>query len=274
MHVPQISPILSQDSIQAWIRSLITDWLSRHNQRWNKDIEIHDLDIKVNSIQTATNIPECMSIPQLQQAMAQDDHLQWLKGYVIVGWPENRDQMLWDMRRYQTYQDNMVVINGITKKNRHVVIPKILKTQTLNQLHVDHMGIEKTKLLACKLVYWVNINLDIENHIKLHYMPYISAGTTEGQDNSSWYPSKTMGANWCIGADIFTLNNKHYLCITDYHSKFPIIKKTEDLSADSLILKCKFIFAEYGLPNKIMSGSGSNFISDKFKTFCMSLNIE
>ena len=53
-----------------------------------------------------------------------------------------------------------------------------------------------------------------------------------------------------IGADMFNLNNKHYLCIVDYHSKFPIIKKTENLSADSLILMCKVNFAEYGLPKE------------------------
>ena len=35
---------------------------------------------------------------------------------------------------------------------------------------------------------------------------------------------------------IFTLHNKYYLCIIDYQSKFPAIKKTEDLSADTLIL--------------------------------------
>ena len=50
-----------------------------------------------------------------------------------------------------------------------------------------------------------------------------------------------------IGADMYTFNNKHYLCIVDYHNKFWIIKKTEDLSADSLILTCKVIFVEYGI---------------------------
>ena len=73
---------------------------------------------------------------------------------------------------------------------------------------------------------------------------------------------------------MFTLNNKHYLFIVDYHSEFPNIKKTEDLSADSLILTCKAIFAEYGLPKKIMSDSGGNFVSDELKTFCENLNIE
>ena len=48
----------------------ITDWLSRHNHT-----EIQGMDTKINAIQTAKNIPECMSVPQLQQATAQNDHL-------------------------------------------------------------------------------------------------------------------------------------------------------------------------------------------------------
>ena len=52
----------------------IADLLSRHYHTENKDAEIQGTDIKVDTIQTATNIPECMPIPQLQQAVAQDDH--------------------------------------------------------------------------------------------------------------------------------------------------------------------------------------------------------
>ena len=48
----------------------------------------------------------------------------------------------------------------------------------------------------------------------------------------------------------------------------------DGLSADSLIAAVKVIFAEYGLPNRIMSDAGSNFISEKFKDFCNSLNME
>ena len=36
-----------------------------------------------------------------------------------------------------------------------------------------------------------------------------------------------------VGVDMFTLHNKYYICIVDYHSKFPVIKEMEDLSADS-----------------------------------------
>ena len=34
------------------------------------------------------------------------------------------------------------------------------------------------------------------------------------------------------------------------------------------------IFSEYGLPMKIMSDAGGNFMSEKFKKFCKKLNIE
>ena len=77
-----------------------------------------------------------------------------------------------------------------------------------------------------------------------------------------------------LGLDIFHLNNKNYLCIVDYHSKFLVIKSMEGLSAENLIATVKLIFAEYGIPCRLMSDAGSNFVSEMFRSFCSSLNIE
>ena len=77
-----------------------------------------------------------------------------------------------------------------------------------------------------------------------------------------------------LGADIFHFNNKNYLCIVDYLSKFPVVKRLEGLSTENLIAKANVIFAEYGIPCKMMSDTGTNFISDRFRKFCSSLNIE
>ena len=70
-----------------------------------------------------------------------------------------------------------------------------------------------------------------------------------------------------IGSDMFTLNSKNYNCIVDYHSKFPIVMREEHKFTESLIIACKVIFSEYGLPKKIMSDAGGNFISDKLRHF-------
>ena len=74
--------------------------------------------------------------------------------------------------------------------------------------------------------------------------------------------------------DVFQLNNKNYLCVVDYHSKFVVIKRIEGLSAERLIATVKIIFTEYSILCRLMSDAGSNFISEKFKSFCSSLNIE
>ena len=36
----------------------------------------------------------------------------------------------------------------------------------LEQLHMNHIGMEKTELLACKSIYWSGINNNIEKYIK------------------------------------------------------------------------------------------------------------
>ena len=48
----------------------------------------------------------------------------------------------------------------------------------------------------------------------------------------------------------------------------------DGFSAESLIAAVKIVFVEYGIPHRIMSDAGSNFISEKFKKFCSSLNIK
>ena len=102
-------------------------------------------------------------------------------------------------------------------------------------------------------------------------MPWVSANTAQGEDNTSWHTAEPWEV---LGADIFQLNNKNYLCTVDYHSKFPVIKRMEGLSAENLITTVKIIFAEYSIPCRLMSDAGNNFVSEKFRSFCSSLNIK
>ena len=88
-----------------------------------------------------------------------------------------------------------------------------------------------------ELVYLVNINNDIENHVKncntcLEFQ--------QMQPKEKIIQHDIPLRPWdVLGADIFQLNNKNYLCIVDYHSKFPVIKRMEGLSAQNLIATVK-----------------------------------
>ena len=64
------------------------------------------------------------------------------------------------------------------------------------------------------------------------------------------------------------------MCIVDCHSEFSVVKQMDGLSADSIIKIWKIIFLKYGLPRKVVSDVGPNFVSEKFQEFCRYLNIQ
>ena len=61
----------------------MADWLSRQNHNENKYKEIADVQISINAILSTTNILECMTMHELQEATSQDQHLLCLMEYVI-----------------------------------------------------------------------------------------------------------------------------------------------------------------------------------------------
>ena len=145
----------------------IADWLLRNNHVEGKDKPIKDMDIWVDAIQSLVDMPECIFIEEIQQASLQDVHLQQLKTFITAGWPHTKDELHTDIRLYWPYRDELSVIDGVILKGRCIIIPDSLKQQVLAQLHTNHMGIEKTKLLAHESVFWHNINADIEAYINV-----------------------------------------------------------------------------------------------------------
>ena len=134
------------------------------------------------------------------------------------------------------------------------------------------MGIEKTKLLSCESVYWPSINADIKSYIK-HGATCLEF--QQSQPKEKIIHHDTPLRTWeVVRADVFHFNNKNYSCIVDYNSKCPVIKRLEGLSVESIVNTVKIIFAKYGILQKVMSDTGTNFMSDRFQQFCMTINID
>ena len=84
------------------------------------------MDIRIDAIQSATDIPECISIKQIQQASVQHEHLH-LKNSIIAGWLSTRDELHSNLRPYWSCRDDLAVIDGAVMMGRHIVIPVVLK---------------------------------------------------------------------------------------------------------------------------------------------------
>ena len=134
------------------------------------------------------------------------------------------------------------------------------------------MGIEKMKLLAHECVYWYSKNADIKKYIKqcatcLEFQQMQPKGEIIHHD----IPLRP----WEVDrADIFHFKNVNYLCVVDYNSKFPIIRRYLELLVEHLINEVTAIFAKYGIPQKIMFDTSMNFVSERFRQFCKSINVE
>ena len=86
--------------------------------------------------------------------------------YIIQGWPHNKNEVKQGRQKYWPIMHELAVIFGMAMKGTRIIIPFILQGQILWQLHSNHMGIEKVRLLTRQLVYWVNVNADIGDTTK------------------------------------------------------------------------------------------------------------
>ena len=116
---------------------------------------------------------------------------------------------------YWTFRDELAMIEGVVMKGKRVITLVELQPQVLGQLHNNHIGISKARLLARESVYWINMNADIENAVKNCLTHWI------------WH----MQPNEKKKAHVMVNNN--FLCVVDYHSKLLIARQAEKLLADS-----------------------------------------
>ena len=117
----------------------------------------------------------------------------------------------------------MVVITGIILKGRCIVILESLQRHALEQLHVKHIGIKKTKLLGCKLIHCIGYELGSQ---KPHKNCSTCLDFQQMQPKEKIIQHKFPAKPWkVIGTAMYNLHNRYYLYIVDYYSKFPVIKK-------------------------------------------------
>ena len=121
----------------------IADLLLTHNHIEGKDKTKKGMDVQVGAIQTAMDMPECVSMAEIKHASSLDNHLQQRKGIIITGWSDSRDKLCVDFQPYWSSRDDLGVIDGVILKGKHIIMLNSLREQVLNQLHTNHMGIEK-----------------------------------------------------------------------------------------------------------------------------------
>ena len=135
----------------------MADALSRQPSDNKEQIQ---LDVQLHFVQFSTQRLEI-----LRDETQQDPELMELQSIILDGWPEKRNEIPAEIRKYWAFRDEMAVADGLVTKGDCVIIPKTLRRDILEKLHAAHQGIEKTRLRARTCVYWSGIKGDIEEMI-------------------------------------------------------------------------------------------------------------
>uniref|UniRef100_A0A1I8BC51 RNA-directed DNA polymerase n=1 Tax=Meloidogyne hapla TaxID=6305 RepID=A0A1I8BC51_MELHA len=153
------------------------------------------------------------------------------------------------------------------KPQNQIVIPEKLRSEVLKLIHVAHFGIVRSKAKARKIIWWPEINIDIENFI---------SECQKCQSNMPNEPQTSHHNNWPeakIGFERIHIDlagpvfGKTFLLIVDAYSRYPFVAEMKSTTSSYVINALREIFSFFGPPSCLVSDNGPQFISFEFETF-------
>lgn len=70
-----------------------------------------------------------------------------------------------------------------------------------------------------------------------------------------------------VGVDLFEIQGKHYVILVDYFSRFPEVISLSQTTSQAVIAVMKSCFARFGVPSRVVSDNGPQFVSEAFRDF-------
>ena len=235
--------------------------------------ELHaEAAVNVHFVDKSTTTCHLNELFHHQQA---DDTLLKVIHYVQTGWPEVRNEVNEEARPFWSVRHNLYMAsvgeNFILLMNGRTVIPAQQQKKTLSNLHEGHQGIEKTRRRARDSVYWPGMNQDIEEMVKRcsECRTLLPVNTKEPLQQLL-LPTRPWDK---LGLDLYSLNHREYLIVTDYFSSFTeVYDLGKDATAPALIKELTQLFSRFGQPVEVISDGGSQFTCKAFATFVENWN--
>ena len=94
-----------------------------------------------------------------------DRDMQLLKQHITDGFPNAKSCLPESIRPFYDCRKCLTITDGVIMKGKCIVTPVSLHEKTLETLHTSHMGVSKTIKMARTLIFWLNMQKDIEVHL-------------------------------------------------------------------------------------------------------------
>ena len=161
------------------------------------------------------------------------------------GWLEKPEPLF---QPYHNKRLELIQEDGILLWNSRVVIPDVLRTLLLKDLHAEHLGMVKMKQLARKYLWWPGLDKEIEETVKLCHACQEAAKAPPAPNPASWSwpggPWKRLHLDFA-GPYL----SKMYLVMVDAYSKFVEVVPMAQATTTNTIAALRGVFSISVYPN-------------------------
>ena len=163
-------------------------------------------------------------------------------------------------------KDELSLYAGCILWGTRVVVPTLDQDAVLTELHDGHPGIARMKALARMYVWWPGITNDIEKTVRQCIDCQLHQPTPSVAPLQPWqWPTRPWARLHLDYAG--PVKGKMYLIIVDTHSKWIEAVCTPSATSAAVIEELNVLFAQFGLPDTIVTDNGTCFVSAEFAAF-------
>ena len=224
-----------------------------------------EMELEVNSVAEWDNYlnDTFLNVKVVERELKKDKIMQQVMDYQINGWP---NQVPESLQPYYRKRDELSVQGGCLTWGVRTVIPTVLRAQVLQLLHLTHAGMVSMKRLARAYVWWPNIDLDIEETVRI---------CRDCGEVSKMLP-KVVIHPWVRPSGPFQrvhvdftgpFMGKSWLVLVCAYSKWVEVVPMMSTTSSAVIKEMRAIFSRTGIPNCVVSDNATNFCSVEMEEF-------
>ena len=205
-------------------------------------------------------------LEEYKEAQERDSLLAQVCQYCESEWPEKK-LIPHVLIPYYQARNNLTVCNDMLLFNERIVVPKALRTETLQKIHSGHQGVERCRARVAMSVWWPGVLRDVQEIVQ----NCRECAKQSVVRKEPLIPTPLPDYPWqLVGTDLFEMDQRHYLLVVDYFSRFPEVIQLSSTTSTSVITALKTVFARHGIPETVRSDNGPQYSSREFAQFASS----
>ncbi len=182
------------------------------------------------------------------------------------GWPSHADE---ELMPYWQRRTELLVLDDCILWGSRVLITKPGQEHILHELHGAHPGSSRMKALARMYVWWVSMDKVIYQWVQRCAECQQTRPMPPSAPLHPWqWPSRPWARLHVDFAG--PLHGQMFLVVVDAHSKWIEVHPMSSTTTTSTIERLQTVFAQFGIPESLVSDNGPQFSSEEFRDFCRS----